>query len=89
MEELISPFQHENDAHLRPARRRAQERPIPGEPLALESAEVKEVMDIETGRHLHISVVMGTDYEDLMQRRMAARIRMRKESRCTGARSAA
>ena len=78
MEEGISPFQHESDARLRPARRRAQERPVPGEPLALDKPEVKEVMDTETGRHLPVSVVMGTDYEKLMQLRMAVRTQMRK-----------
>lgn len=78
MEEGISPFQHESDGRLRPARRRAQERPVPGEPLALDKPEVKEVMDTETGRHLPVSVVMGTDYEKLMQLRMAVRTQMRK-----------
>lgn len=78
MEEGISPFQHESDGRLRPARRRAQERPVPGEPLALDKPEVKEVMDTETGWHLPVSVVMGTDYEKLMQLRMAVRTQMRK-----------
>lgn len=68
------------DAHLRPARRRAQERPNPGEPLWLEKPEVKEVMDTETGRHLTVAAVMGTDYERLMQLRMDVRTRVLKDA---------
>ncbi len=79
MEEVVSPFQHETDGRLRPARRREQERPTPGEPLALDKPEVKEVMETETGWHLPVSVVMGTDYEKLMQLRMAVRTQMRND----------
>ena len=67
-----------DDRHLRTARRRAQERPYPGQPLWLERAQVKEIMDTETGRHLAASSVMGTDYERLMQLRMDVRTRMLK-----------
>lgn len=67
-----------DDRHLRTARRRAQERPEPGQPLWLERAQVKEIMDTETGRHVAASSVMGADYELLMQLRMEVRTRMLK-----------
>src|SRR6218665_345900 len=65
-----------DDAHLRPAPRRAQERPAPGEPLWLEKPEVKEGLNTETGQHLSVAAVMGTDYERLMQLRMSVRTRV-------------
>ncbi len=70
MKERISPFQPEIDGRLRTAQRRAQERHVPGEPLALDKPQVREVMDTETGRHWPVSAVMGTEYEKLIQLRM-------------------
>lgn len=55
----------------RPAARRRQECPIPGEPLWLDEPKVKEVMDTATGRHLTPSDVIGTDYPRV--------VRLRKE----------
>ena len=72
-------FLNADDAYLRPARRRAQERPNPGEALWVEKPEVKEVLETETGRHLSVAEVMGTDYERLIQLRMSVRSQMRKE----------
>jgi hypothetical protein len=79
MEDGITPFQPQRDQQLRPARRRAQERPAPGEPLWLEKPEVKEVMDTETGAHLPVSLVMGTDYARLMRLQMDVRTRVLKD----------
>lgn len=79
MPEGPSSIERLNEAALRPTRRRAQERPTHGEPLALAKPEVKEVMDTETGKHLPVSAVMGTDYERLMQLRMAVQTQMRKD----------
>lgn len=78
MPEGLLPFERANDDALKPARRRVQERPTPGEPLGVEKPEVKEVLDTETARYRYSSVVMGTDYERLMQLRMAVRTQMRK-----------
>lgn len=61
-----------DDIQLRLARRRAQERPALDEPLLLEKPEVKAVLDTDTGRHLHVAAIMGTDYERLMQLRMSS-----------------
>jgi len=55
------------DAALRPVRRRAQERPNPGEPLWVEKPEFKQVQEMESGRHLPVAAVMGTDYEAAVQ----------------------
>lgn len=75
---IDTPFEA-GDAALRPARRRAQERPNRGEPLWVEKPEVKEVQEMETGRHLPVSAVIGTDYERLIQLRMSVRSQMRKD----------
>ncbi len=72
------PF-HAGDSFLRSARRRAQERPEHGEPLWLEKPEVREVLDTDSGRHLHVSEVLGTDYERLVQLRLLVRSQMRKD----------
>lgn len=79
MAEQITVPLHASDSHLRPAKRRAQERPAHGEPLWVEKPEVKEVLDMESGRHVTVAAVMGTDYERLMQLRMDVRTRVRKE----------
>lgn len=79
MEDTFSYAQAGHGDGLQLARRRAQERPVPGEPLSFEKPEVKEVMDSETGQHLAVSLVMGTDYERLMQLRMAVRTAMLKD----------
>ena len=51
---------------------------MPGQPLWLEKPEVREVMDTETGEHLPVSVVMGSDYERLIKLRMEVRTHVRK-----------
>lgn len=79
MDERIATPLHAGDIYLRPAKRRAQERPVHGEPLWVEKPEVKEVLDTESGRHVTVAAVMGTDYERLMQLRMDVRSRVRKE----------
>lgn len=76
-EDIMTPLRAD-DSSLRPAKRRAQERPANGEPLWLENPEVKEVLETDTGRHLPVAAVMGTDYERLVQLRMNARTSMRK-----------
>lgn len=77
-ENITTPFEA-GDAALRPARRRAQERPNPGEPLWVEKPEVKEVQETETGRHLPVAAVIGSDYERLIQLRMNVRSQVRNE----------
>lgn len=79
MDDDITTLFEAGDVALRPARRRAQERPDPGEPLWVEKPEVKEVQETETGRHLPVAAVMGTDYERLIQLRMNVRSRVRKD----------
>lgn len=76
-EHLTVPMQA-GDRHLRPPKRRAQERPLHGEPLWVEKPEVKEVLDADTGRHLGVADVMGTDYVRLVQLRMEVRARIHK-----------
>lgn len=78
-EYIDTPFEA-GDTALRPARRRAQERPSPGEPLWVEKPEVKEVQEMETGRHLPVSTVIGINYEQLIQLRMNVRSQMRKDA---------
>jgi len=75
---VVSPL-IDTDKQLRVHRRRAQERPAPGQPLWVEKPEVKEVLETETGRHLPVAVVLGTDYERLVQLRMNVRSQMRKD----------
>src|SRR5690606_37860085 len=41
--------------------------------------EVKEVLETETGRHLSVTEVIGTEYERLIQLRMNVRSQARKE----------
>lgn len=79
MDDNASSYLHADDAYLRPARRRAQERPNAGERLWVEKPEVKEVLETETARHLPVAEVMGTDYERLIQLRMNVRSQVRKE----------
>lgn len=66
------------DTALLPARRRPQERP-PDEPLWFEKPGVREVQEMETGRHLPVAAVMGSDYERLAQLRMNVSSQMRKD----------
>lgn len=77
-ERIKSPLRA-GDVLLRPARRRVQERPKSREPLWVEKPEVKEVLETETGRHLSVTEVIGTEYERLIQLRMNVRSQMRKE----------
>jgi len=69
----------DSDKQLRAHRRRAQERPVPGQPLWVEKPEVKEVQETESGQHLPVAKVMGTDYERLVQLRFDVRSQVRKE----------
>lgn len=69
----------DSDKQLRAHRRRAQERPVPGQPLWVEKPEVKEVLETESGQHLPVAKVMGTDYERLVQLRFDVRSQVRKE----------
>lgn len=62
----------------RPRPRRSQERPALGESLALDNPEVKEVLDTNSGEHLHVAQVMGSEYESLIQLRMSVRTAMQK-----------
>lgn len=67
------------DVALRPARRRSQERPRPGEPLWVERPQVTEVQEMESGHHLPVAAILGTDYERLIQLRMNVRSHVRRE----------
>lgn len=51
----------------------------PDEPLWFEKPEVRKVQEMETGRHLPVAAVMGSDYERLAQLRMNVRSQMRKD----------
>ena len=63
---------------LGPRRRRGV--PNPGESLAVEKPAIASVMDTETGAHLPVESVIGTDFDALMQLRMRVRTCMHADA---------
>lgn len=66
-------------APLKPLRRRKRPEHIPGTNLAVINPEIKEVMDVETGDHLKVETVLGSDYAAVVQLRMAVRTAIQNE----------
>lgn len=54
-------------------RRHRRENPQPGESLTVPNPEIKEVLSFESGEHLPVQLVIGTDYGELIKLRMAVR----------------
>lgn len=63
----------------RPPRRRRREVPTPGSELCVSNPAIQEVLDVETGEHVLVQAVIGTDFAELMKLRMRVRTQMRKE----------
>jgi len=58
---------------LKPLRRRKRPEHILGTSLAVLNPEIKEVLRMETGDHLKVESVIGSDYAELIKLRMAVR----------------
>lgn len=54
-------------------RRRRRENHKPGDSLTVNNPEIKEVLSFESGKHLPVELVFGTDYGELIKLRMAVR----------------
>jgi hypothetical protein len=63
---------------------------ISGQPLSAPNPEIEEVLDTQSGEHLSVQAVIGSDYVALIQRRMAVSESLKKTplyrcSLCNGA----
>ncbi|MES2948167.1 MAG: DUF6035 family protein [Pseudomonadota bacterium] len=67
------------DEFLTPLRRRKRPEHTPGTSLAVLNPEIKEVMSVETGDHLKVEAVLGSDFAALVQLRMAVRTAIQNE----------
>lgn len=63
----------------KPPPRRRRVNPAPGSELTVRNPEIKEVLSVETGDHVPVETVIGTDYYELVKLRMRVRTEMRKE----------
>ena len=61
------------------SRRRRRVNHTPGMELTVVNPEIKEVLSVETGAHLPVEAVIGSDYSELIQLRMRVRTAMHKE----------
>lgn len=55
------------------SRRRRRPVPVPGESLVVPHPEIAKVMKTETGEHLPVEQVIGSDYYELVQTRLQVR----------------
>lgn len=60
--------------------RRRRRVPNPGESLAVTQPAITDVMDTETGEHLAVESVIGSDYDALIQLRMRVRTAMHADT---------
>lgn len=65
---------------LKPLRRRKRPEHTPGTSLAVLRPEIKEVMSVETGNHLKVETVIGSNYAELIQLRMAIRTAIQNDN---------